>query len=153
MPRPFITATRRSRPRARASRGRSLSTSCSCRFLVPVETTTRRPSSTAGQEVGEGLAGAGAGLGQEQAAPPESALDRLGQPLLGGTLLVAGQHPGEQALVAEERLDGGAHLLMLTPSAAVAGPERVGDLAIGSQCSGQSSREQTHNPQLAGVNL
>ncbi len=39
----------RSRPRARARSGRSLSTSCSCRFLVPVETTTRRPSSTAGR--------------------------------------------------------------------------------------------------------
>ena len=37
-----------SRPSARASSGMSFWTSCSWRFLVPVETTTRRPSSTAG---------------------------------------------------------------------------------------------------------
>ena len=37
-----MTATLKSRPRALARRGMSLVTSCSWRFLVPVDTTTRR---------------------------------------------------------------------------------------------------------------
>ena len=103
-PRPFMTATFRSRPSARARSGMSLGRSCSWRFLVPVETTTRRPSSTAGKEVGEGLAGAGAGLGEQQrrrraaSAPTASDEPRLRRPLL-----VVGQRAGQEAARAEER--------------------------------------------------
>ena len=72
-------------------------TSCSCRFLVPVEITTRRPELDRRQQVGERLAGAGAGLGEQQPAVLEHVGHGLREPALRRPLLVAGQHAGERA--------------------------------------------------------
>ena len=54
--------------RAAATRGRSLVASWSCRALVAVATTTRWPEQDGGDQVGQRLAGAGAGL-HDQVAP------------------------------------------------------------------------------------
>ena len=59
-----------------------------------------------GQQVGEGLPGAGAGLGQEQAAVLEDALDRLGEPLLRRPLLVALEDLRQEPAATEEGSGG-----------------------------------------------
>ena len=81
----------------------SFETSCSCRFLVPVEIDDPAAELDRRQQVRERLAGAGAGLGEQQAALVEHVGHGLGQLALGGPLLVAGQHARERAASREER--------------------------------------------------
>ena len=65
-------------PSASRRTGRSLKKICSWRFFVPVETSTRLPAEDRGNEIGERLAGAGAGFGEQHAAVREDVGDGLG---------------------------------------------------------------------------
>ena len=101
-PGPSSRRRRSSRPSASARIGRSFWTSCSWRFLVPVEITTRRLRLDRGQQVRERLAGAGAGLGEQQPAVLQHVRHGLGELALRRALLVAGQHASERAARCEE---------------------------------------------------
>ena len=56
-----------------------------------------------GDEIREGLAGAGAGLGDERAAPGDGGRDGIGHRELLRTEAEAGQRPGEEAAFAQDR--------------------------------------------------
>ena len=89
------------RPAASTCRnGRSLPASWSCSALVAVATTTRAPDVDGRHEVGERLAGAGAGLHDEVAAAVDRRGDELGHPLPGPA---AASAPGSAAVTARER--------------------------------------------------
>jgi hypothetical protein len=64
------------------------------------------PEMDGGKEVGQGLAGAGAGFGEEEPAVVEGPLHRFGQGALRRPLLVVRQRAGQEPAGTEERRDG-----------------------------------------------
>ncbi len=68
---------------------------------------TRWPVRRAGKQVGEGLAGTGAGLDDEMAALSESALDGLGHFELPGAVFVGQRRTGEDAAGRKELVQCG----------------------------------------------
>ena len=73
---------------------------------MPVEMTTRAAREDGGDQVGEGLAGAGAGLDDEVLAFGERGLDRQGHFELAGAELEVGVPLGEGAVGGEEVAGG-----------------------------------------------
>ena len=100
MPRPFITAAF-GRGRGAGEGGDVLGQELLWRFRVPVRR-RRAAQVDRGCQVGQGLAGARARLGEEQAAVAQATPHRLGKAVLRRTLFVAGEGGGQEAVTAKE---------------------------------------------------
>ena len=104
--------------------GTSFVSSCACSAFVAVATTTLRPDSSAGIEVGEALPGARARFGKQVLARLEGVGHSPGELGLLRSRLVAGQNPSDRAPDAEDVFHarqrmtrGGGRREKLAPSA------------------------------------